>query len=129
MDIKQLALRKALRTLDALGAAYAVVFAGEKHGILELAPEKAKNPPAYNNERKFNYIQAVDNMKVGDVLTYNCESHEEAVSLRGSLGSRGARTRGPGGVTTHLQQVDGVWQAQVMAVLPCIIGAPEHESA
>ena len=70
--VQQIALSRALKTLDAIGAQYAVTFDGETHGTLELAPPPRKRKdgrPQYPRGLTHAYYWPyVEPMQAGDVV-------------------------------------------------------------
>ncbi len=102
MSIKEEALIKALRTLDALGAKYKVVTAtGEEHGELQLAQTEPSKPR--NTFKELGYIDVVAGLQVGDVAKLPLPSGmspENAERYRGTVASKGCQLWGKGNTMT-----------------------------
>ena len=102
MAIKDEALVRALRTLDALEAKYKVITAtGEEYGELELAQTEPLKPR--NKFKALGYSEVVAALKVGDVAKLPLPSgisFENAEKYRGSVASRGCKLWGKGNTMT-----------------------------
>jgi len=70
--VQQIAFARALKTLDAIGAQYAVIYDAEKHGTLELAPPprvRKDGLPHYPRGETYAYYWPImENMQPGDVV-------------------------------------------------------------
>lgn len=102
MAIKDEALVRALRTLDALEAKYKVITAtGEEYGELELAQTEPLKPR--NSFKTLGYLDVVAALKVGDVAKLPLSSgmsFENAEKYRGSVASKGCQLWGKGNTMT-----------------------------
>lgn len=99
MSVKEKALNQALQLLRAIGAQFAVVVDGAKHGELQIiepsqGARKKRNPVAYQWHTI--YGPWLDSAGEGSVFTHKCESAEAAESLRGSVSSQIKRKFGAG---------------------------------
>jgi hypothetical protein len=70
--LQQIALARALKTLDAIGAQYAVIYSAEKYGTLELAPpprQRKDGLPQYPRGETYAYYwPIIEHMEPGDVV-------------------------------------------------------------
>jgi hypothetical protein len=86
--IEQAVLARALRMLDSLGAQYAVVYDGQTHGTLELAP-----PPEERNKRReryprgltrAHYMPYLNTLVPGETISIPCGDFDVRV-LQGNI--------------------------------------------
>ena len=112
------AIRKAIALLHASGARFCVLTEdGTKFGDLEVVPERPatmRRARMHNHVAKHDYIAKIAAAKPRDVLTFACDSNDEAASLRGSIS---ARFGGDANVTTQ-DQVGEQWVVRCLVVMP-----------
>lgn len=104
--VQEKALERALQILDVLKFKYAIEIAeGEYIGDLIVQPPspapRKKRKKKHEFVKEYDYVNAVKNAEVGDVLSYEIPK-AAAESFQGSLSAAGCRHRGPGSVTTSI---------------------------
>jgi hypothetical protein len=105
MSVKNEALTKALRTLDALGAKYKVVTAtGEEFGDLVVKKAPSGKPSVPRNDYKhLGYVEVVSTLKVGDVAVLPVPEELDkngADKYRGTVASKANQLFGRGSAVT-----------------------------
>ena len=117
MDLKLKTVERAVATLAALGARYAVEYNGTVFGEPLSKPNgRHRGEPMFDNLAKFNYKERFEASALGDELVFQCASGKEARSLRGSIGSYAITTRGPGSIVTHYEREDNT--LHTLVILP-----------
>lgn len=115
MDIKQIAVTKALKILDALGAKYKVILDDQEYGTLEtVAPRKRGPYKRVNNYvKQLDYIDKVRALEPGDVLKFPFDTADEARRFQSALSGRAGQIFGKGtcmttvnGTTAELMRVE-----------------------
>lgn len=68
-NLHEIALTRALKTLDAIGAHYAVIFQGHTYGTLALAPppktRKDGRPHYKRGTTRAHYLPYIENLQIG----------------------------------------------------------------
>jgi len=101
--VQQIAFARALKTLDALGAQYAVIYAAEKHGTLELAPPprvRKDGLPQYKHGETYAYFWPImQHMQPGDVVKVPFDRFDSTV-LSSNISAHCSRAWGSGNYVT-----------------------------
>lgn len=106
--IQQAAFTRAIRTLDALGAQYAVIYDGQTYGTLALAP-----PPRQRKDGRTHYKRGttrahywpyIENLKVGEAVSIPYADFDPHV-LAGNISAACCHAWG---AQTHVTQRDDV---------------------
>lgn len=83
--LQQIALSRALRTLDAIGAQYAVIYNDETYGVLKLAPPPRKRKDGFaqykRGETHRHYWPLVKDLRPGEVAQVPYDIFESAVLI------------------------------------------------
>lgn len=91
-DVKHIALQRALVLLNGIGAQYKVIHEGMEYGELIAVVKPTKTRAKVNSFAPL-YRHLLDDMKVGDVLTWE---HENAEGLRSAITANAHRIWGTG---------------------------------
>lgn len=104
MSVQDSAIQRAITLLRAAGCEYAIrTKDGIHHGTLQIAtpPGRKKGPTVNNYATKYNYLKAVADMQVGDILQWDATPDDYA-GLRSAIVSKGIREHGHGSVVSSI---------------------------
>jgi hypothetical protein len=68
-NLRQTAVDRAMRMLDAAGAQYAVQFNGETYGALTVKPEPKRRPVYERGATRAHYLPYIEHLNVGESVT------------------------------------------------------------
>ena len=113
--LRTIALSRALKTLDAIGAQYAVIFEGETYGALALAPpprlRKDGRPHYKRGKTRAHYWPYIENLQIGEDVAIPWADFDPVV-----LGSNvSAACTHHWGIQSHVSQRDD--NAQTINIL------------
>jgi hypothetical protein len=101
--VQQIAFARALKTLDAIGAQYAVIYNDETYGALKLAPpgrERKDGLPQYKYGETYAYYWPImQHMQPGDVVKVPFGPFHPTV-LSSNISAHCSRTWGSGNYVT-----------------------------
>lgn len=101
MDVKTKAITQAARLLTAAGAQFKIIAPdGAEFGDLEVAEPKARATRRHNVYAVTGYIQKIDAMAVGDVVTLEPPTPEDLDGFRSAVCGSAGRAFGNGNYTT-----------------------------
>jgi hypothetical protein len=102
-SLQQIALSRALKTLNAIGAQYAVVYNDETYGTLKLAPlprQRKDGLPQYKHGETYAYFWPImQNMQPGDVVKVPFDRFDSTV-LSSNISAHCSRAWGSGNYVT-----------------------------
>lgn len=108
-DIQKNTALKALRTLDALGIAYAAIIDGETHGTLEVKTRRTRIRPARyaHGETRAYYLPLLKDMAVGDVVDVPA-GHFDLTVLSSNITAFASHEWGKGNTVTQSNKDAGI---------------------
>jgi hypothetical protein len=113
MQVQQIALDRALKSLDVLGAQYRVILPdGSSYGTLEVMPERKRAARSFEyGEITAYFLSQVESMQPGDCISISGDKFGPE-QVRKTISAWAARHWGPGSVITSVTR-----EANIVEVL------------
>lgn len=103
-NVKEIAFRRALQTIEALGYKYKIIANdGTEYGDLAVVvPKVRKTRVVVNNFRNTGYRERLAAMAVGEVVDFEAPDGDSAKNFQSAISSKATRLWGQGSHTTHV---------------------------